>query len=244
MEFTGKYSNEIWPQVHEYLAELKEPLQYTHYKWWKWVCKMVVHEVTILPMQNCLYFDKAKTFQNFRKLLELLVFHGRPWPFLRTVKMDSIWQWKIPPINDHDDGISSNENIKCRQFCWKYNFPCLPNTTSAWNKSERILRRFSPKYISVVKLMYSSRAFQWMVMSSTATSGETQESYLNLPEAAPVAGSIVQVEVFAGFFYTRRRRWSRKNMGFSNMCKYRWEYSSCDYLETTAQLHAFRLDTL
>lgn len=30
-EFVGKYSNEIWPHVHKYLATKTEPLQYTHY---------------------------------------------------------------------------------------------------------------------------------------------------------------------------------------------------------------------
>ncbi|KAL8582198.1 hypothetical protein ACOMHN_004117 [Nucella lapillus] len=30
-EFTGSYSNEIWPEVHKFLANLKEPQQYTHY---------------------------------------------------------------------------------------------------------------------------------------------------------------------------------------------------------------------
>lgn len=31
-EFTGTESNEIWPKVHDFLATLKQPLQYTHYK--------------------------------------------------------------------------------------------------------------------------------------------------------------------------------------------------------------------
>lgn len=30
-EFTGKYSNELWPQVHKYLSTKIKPLQYTHY---------------------------------------------------------------------------------------------------------------------------------------------------------------------------------------------------------------------
>jgi len=29
--FAGKYSNEIWPKVHEYLATKVKPLQYTRY---------------------------------------------------------------------------------------------------------------------------------------------------------------------------------------------------------------------
>ncbi|BFY99978.1 hypothetical protein BsWGS_03018 [Bradybaena similaris] len=31
-EFTGKYSNELWPQIHEALSQLVKPIQYTHYK--------------------------------------------------------------------------------------------------------------------------------------------------------------------------------------------------------------------
>jgi len=31
-EFTGSYSNEIWPHVHESLAKMVKPLQYTQYK--------------------------------------------------------------------------------------------------------------------------------------------------------------------------------------------------------------------
>lgn len=31
-EFTGKYSNEIWPKVHKFLSTKIEPLQYTVYK--------------------------------------------------------------------------------------------------------------------------------------------------------------------------------------------------------------------
>lgn len=31
-EFTGKYSNELWPQVHKYLATKITPRQYTEYK--------------------------------------------------------------------------------------------------------------------------------------------------------------------------------------------------------------------
>lgn len=31
-EFTGKYSNEIWPKVHKFLSTKTEPLQYTVYK--------------------------------------------------------------------------------------------------------------------------------------------------------------------------------------------------------------------
>lgn len=30
-EFTGSYSNEIWPKVHRFLSTIKTPLQYTHY---------------------------------------------------------------------------------------------------------------------------------------------------------------------------------------------------------------------
>ncbi|OWF35543.1 GTP:AMP phosphotransferase AK3, mitochondrial [Mizuhopecten yessoensis] len=30
-EFTGKYSNEIWPKVYEFLSTKSEPLQYTQY---------------------------------------------------------------------------------------------------------------------------------------------------------------------------------------------------------------------
>ncbi|KAL3869282.1 hypothetical protein ACJMK2_041985 [Sinanodonta woodiana] len=30
-EFTGKYSNEIWPKVHQFLSTKIEPLQYTEY---------------------------------------------------------------------------------------------------------------------------------------------------------------------------------------------------------------------
>lgn len=30
-QFTGKYSNEIWPEVHKYLSTKMEPQQYTHY---------------------------------------------------------------------------------------------------------------------------------------------------------------------------------------------------------------------
>ncbi|XP_059167258.1 GTP:AMP phosphotransferase AK3, mitochondrial-like [Physella acuta] len=31
-EFTGKYSNELWPQVHEALAQVLKPIKYTHYE--------------------------------------------------------------------------------------------------------------------------------------------------------------------------------------------------------------------
>ncbi|KAK3089359.1 hypothetical protein FSP39_003015 [Pinctada imbricata] len=31
-EFTGRYSNELWPQVHKFLATKIEPIQYTHYQ--------------------------------------------------------------------------------------------------------------------------------------------------------------------------------------------------------------------
>jgi len=31
-EFTGKYSNEIWPHVHKYLSTKTQPIQYTHYE--------------------------------------------------------------------------------------------------------------------------------------------------------------------------------------------------------------------
>ena len=31
-EFTGKYSNELWPKVHKYLSTKTTPLQYTEYK--------------------------------------------------------------------------------------------------------------------------------------------------------------------------------------------------------------------
>ncbi|XP_050403128.1 GTP:AMP phosphotransferase AK3, mitochondrial [Patella vulgata] len=31
-EFTGSYSNEIWPEVHKLLSTYKSPLQYTEYK--------------------------------------------------------------------------------------------------------------------------------------------------------------------------------------------------------------------
>ncbi|XP_046357967.2 GTP:AMP phosphotransferase AK3, mitochondrial-like isoform X1 [Haliotis rufescens] len=31
-EFTGKYSNELWPLVHDYLATKTAPVQYTRYK--------------------------------------------------------------------------------------------------------------------------------------------------------------------------------------------------------------------
>lgn len=30
-EFTGRYSNELWPKVHKYLATRMEPVQYTDY---------------------------------------------------------------------------------------------------------------------------------------------------------------------------------------------------------------------
>lgn len=30
-EFTGKYSNEIWPHVHQFLSTKNEPMQYTQY---------------------------------------------------------------------------------------------------------------------------------------------------------------------------------------------------------------------
>ncbi|KAK7101014.1 GTP:AMP phosphotransferase AK3, mitochondrial-like [Littorina saxatilis] len=31
-EFTGSYSNEIWPKVHQFMSTVKEPIQYTHYE--------------------------------------------------------------------------------------------------------------------------------------------------------------------------------------------------------------------
>uniref|UniRef100_A0A0B6ZK25 GTP:AMP phosphotransferase, mitochondrial n=1 Tax=Arion vulgaris TaxID=1028688 RepID=A0A0B6ZK25_9EUPU len=31
-EFTGKYSNELWPQVHGSLSKLVKPIKYTHYE--------------------------------------------------------------------------------------------------------------------------------------------------------------------------------------------------------------------